>query len=73
MTHQLKTSDGATKIVWDLWKGKDAITNTCWNEISARPGYLYQLEIKLMDDAGQIPVGYDRKIKIQLIGDGELS
>lgn len=73
LTHQLKTSDGAKKIVWDLWKGKDAITNTCWNEISARPGYLYQLEIKLMDDAGQIPVGDDRKIKIQVNGDGELA
>lgn len=66
-------SSAAAGLDATLWKEQDALTGQSWEECSARPGYLYQLLVKLVDKEGRKIVSCDREVEVQVLGDGCLA
>lgn len=66
----LKTTGKAERIHTKLWQGNVLKAD---KEHAREIGYLYQLEITLLDQAGNIPVWDDKSIKLLVTGEGELA
>ncbi len=56
-----------------LWQERDALTGRSWKDSSGRPGYLYQLLVKLVDRDGRKVISADREVEVQVLGDGCLA
>lgn len=69
----LVTTDEASRLSCRVWKGQDMLTGKSWEEASGKYGYLYQLELQLLD-AEKRPVRWqEREISLEVSGDGRLA
>lgn len=56
-----------------LWKGKDALSGQPWESNAGETGYLYQILVKLIDEEGKKVIADDKRISVQVQGDGRLA
>lgn len=56
-----------------LWKEKDALSGQPWESNAGETGYLYQILVKLIDKEGRKAIADDKKISVQVQGDGRLA
>jgi len=54
-----------------VWRQADALTGRAWEEVSGEPGYLYQLEIQLLDAQGSPVSWQERILSVEVDGAGE--
>ncbi len=54
-----------------VWRERDTLTGASWEESSAATGYLYQILVQLIDKSGDKVTLDDRKIKVQIQGNGQ--
>lgn len=66
-------NEAAVSLSAALWKDRDALTGQSWEECSRRPGYLYQILVKLSDKNGKKVISDDKEVKVQVLGDGCLA
>ncbi|HBA46817.1 MAG TPA: hypothetical protein DCZ91_03260 [Lachnospiraceae bacterium] len=69
----LSTTGCAARLDCRVWRQPDALTGRSWEEASAEPGYLYQLEISLLDEAGNFVRWQERQLAVTTEGAGELA
>lgn len=71
--YSLSTAGIPTGVECLIWRGSDALTGRSWEEVSREPGYLYQIEICLVD-AQRNPSNWQEKIlTAEVDGDGVLA
>lgn len=56
-----------------LWQEKDILSGQAWENNAGNPGYLYQILVKLTDKEGRKLTDDDRKVRVQVLGDGRLA
>ena len=61
-------SKGRKLIGWD-----EILEGVSWEEASERPGYLYQIEVQLLDENGKEVRWQEKKIRVKAEGAGELA
>jgi len=66
-------NEAAVSLSAALWKDRDALTGQSWEDCSRRPGYLYQILVKLSDENGKKVISDDKEVKVQVLGDGCLA
>lgn len=69
----LTSTERASELSCQLWKGNNRLKEQEWSICSSESGYLYQVLVTLTDDKGQEVVWDDKEIKVQVQGDGELA
>lgn len=70
---QLPTVGSAQKVSCRLWHGQDRLTGKTWEEASEEPGYLYQMELRLLDDAGRRVRWQEKLLTVKVEGSGQLA
>lgn len=70
---RLSTTDSGEKVSCSLWHGQDRLTGKTWEEASKEPGYLYQIELRLLDDRGRRVRWQERVLTAKVEGNGELA
>lgn len=70
---ELSTSGDAVKVSGSLWRGRDCLTGRAWEEASGEPGYLYQLELRLLDGQGRRVRWQEKVLAVKVEGDGQLA
>lgn len=70
---QLSTTGDAVRLSCSLWRGADRLTGRTWEEASGEPGYLYQLELRLLDEQGRRVRRQEKALAVQVEGDGRLA
>ena len=68
-----KNSEAAAGFAATVWRERDILTGASWEESSAATGYLYQILVRLIDKSGDKVTLDDRKIKVQIQGNGQLA
>lgn len=56
-----------------IWRGDDLLTGRSWEEVSAEPGYLYQIEIGLCDAQGNPAYWQEKVLTVEVDGSGVLA
>lgn len=56
-----------------LWKEKDALSGQPWESNAGETGYIYQILVKLTDEEGRKVIADDKRIRVQVQGDGRLA
>lgn len=56
-----------------VWRQPDLLTGKSWEEASGEEGYLYQLEIRLLDGQGNPVEWQERILTVEVTGAGELA
>lgn len=69
----LSTAGAAEKLSCHLWRSPDVLTGGDWEEASAESGYLYQLEMELLDAGDRPVVWQDRMVTVSVDGPGQLA
>ncbi|NLL76850.1 MAG: glycoside hydrolase family 2 protein [Clostridiales bacterium] len=72
-TAALSTVGNAVNLQARLWKEKDALGGQSFEEVSRCPGYLYQMEVRLLDNKNRLAVADDRLVRLQVEGAGTLA
>ena len=70
VTAKLDTTEEAVQFGCRVWKEPDALTGECWEKTSRDFGYLYQLEIQLLDRMGRAVRWQEKEISVEVTGDG---
>ncbi|MCM1189931.1 MAG: DUF4982 domain-containing protein [bacterium] len=70
---RLETVGAPRKVSISLWQEPDRLTGKSWEEASGEPGYLYQLELRLLDGQGRRARGQERVLTVTVEGDGQLA
>lgn len=69
----LSTTGSGEKLACHVWRRPDVLTGKDWEKISEEPGYLYQLELELLDGKGRLVTWQDKVITIFVDGPGQLA
>lgn len=69
----LSTAESAEKLSCHVWRRPDVLTGKKWEMISGEPGYLYQLEMELLDAGGGPVAWQDRMVTVSVDGPGQLA
>lgn len=69
----LSTADPAKTVSCSLWRGPDRLTGKTWEEASEEPGYLYQMELRLLDDKGRRVRWQEKVLSVKVEGSGQLA
>lgn len=69
----LITAGRAEKLACQIWRQPDILTGQSWEEASGELGYLYQLEIGLLDAQGNPVSWQERSVSVEVEGQGELA
>ena len=69
----LVTTGEAQALDCQVWRQPDVLTGKSWEEASGEPGYLYQLEIGLLDAQGNPVSWQERILTVEVEGAGELA
>ncbi|WP_342757485.1 glycoside hydrolase family 2 TIM barrel-domain containing protein [Kineothrix sedimenti] len=72
-TTALCTSGDAVSLQAVLWKEADVLSGQSFEEASGHSGYLFQMEIRLLDSESRLAAADDRLIGIQVKGSGALA
>lgn len=56
-----------------LWMEKDALSGQPWESNAGKTGYIYQILVKLTDEEGRKAIADDKRIRVQVQGDGRLA
>lgn len=70
---QLSTAGNPEKVACSLWQEPDRLTGRTWEEASKEPGYLYQLELRLLDAQGRRVRSKDKVLTVKVEGSGQLA
>ncbi|MCM1025294.1 MAG: DUF4982 domain-containing protein [Roseburia sp.] len=70
---RLETADAPRKVSVSLWQEPDRLTGKSWEEASREPGYLYQMELRLLDGQGRRVRGQEELLTVTVEGDGQLA
>ena len=70
---EFATTSEAAKISCQVWNRDEILEGVSWEEASERPGYLYQIEVQLLDENGKEVRWQEKKIRVKAEGAGELA
>lgn len=69
----LSTAGAAKRVSCSLWHGPDRLSGKAWEEVSREPGYLYQLELRLLDEEGRRVRWQEKVLSVKVEGNGQLA
>lgn len=72
-TAELSTVGEAKRLSCQVWKKPDALNGESWEKASRDFGYLYQLEMQLLDESNQVVRWQEKEISVEVTGDGVLA
>ncbi|MGN0166568.1 MAG: glycoside hydrolase family 2 TIM barrel-domain containing protein [Acetatifactor sp.] len=70
---ELSTAGEAKQLSCQVWKKPDALSGESWERVSRDFGYLYQLEMQLLDGEDQPVHWQEKEISVEVTGDGVLA
>lgn len=70
---RLFTTGSGEKISCSLWRSSDRLTGKTWEEASESLGYLYQMELRLLDDEGRRVRWQEKVLSVKVEGNGQLA
>lgn len=70
---ELSTAGEAKQLSCQVWKKPDALSGESWEKASRDFGYLYQLEMQLLDGEEQPVHWQEKEISVEVTGDGVLA
>lgn len=70
---EFATTSEAAKISCQVWNRDEILEGVSWEEASERPGYLYQIEVQLLDENGKKVRWQEKEIRVKAEGAGELA